>query len=171
MQNATPPIVPNEIDKYVTHGYADNHRKREFGFQLIRNGKHMGNTVRLVILFDGSCNFCTACAELLRVLDWRHRLHCLPFQAPGVPQSHGLTVAQCEQVIWAISSNGPRYQGTQAVSAALDAIVVFPFFLLLYQVPGIKHMEDQVYAWVAKHRRFFPGMRPYCERPGAPCST
>jgi pimeloyl-ACP methyl ester carboxylesterase len=25
MQNATPPIVPNEIDTYVTHGYADNH--------------------------------------------------------------------------------------------------------------------------------------------------
>jgi epoxide hydrolase 4 len=25
MQNATPPIAPNEIDKYVTHGYADNH--------------------------------------------------------------------------------------------------------------------------------------------------
>jgi epoxide hydrolase 4 len=25
MKNATPPIVPNDIDKYVTHGYADNH--------------------------------------------------------------------------------------------------------------------------------------------------
>ncbi len=25
MQNATPPIVPNDIDKYVTHEYADNH--------------------------------------------------------------------------------------------------------------------------------------------------
>jgi pimeloyl-ACP methyl ester carboxylesterase len=25
MRNATPPIVPNEIDTYVTHGYADNH--------------------------------------------------------------------------------------------------------------------------------------------------
>jgi len=25
MQNATPPIAPNDIDKYVTHDYADNH--------------------------------------------------------------------------------------------------------------------------------------------------
>jgi epoxide hydrolase 4 len=25
MQNATPTIVPNDIDKYVTHHYADNH--------------------------------------------------------------------------------------------------------------------------------------------------
>ena len=145
--------------------------RKERPAPALRNGKRMGNTIQLVILFDGSCRFCTACAELLRVLDWRHRLHCLPFQAPGVPQAYGLTIAQCEQVVWAISSNGPRYQGAQAVSAALDAIVDFPFFLLLYQLPGIKHIEDQVYAWVAKNRRFFPGMHPYCERPGAPCST
>ncbi len=91
----------------------------------------MENTVQLVILFDGSCHFCTACAELLRMLDGRHRLSCLPFQAPGVPQSYGLTVTQCEQVVWAISSDGRRYQGAQAMSAALDAIFDLPFFLLL----------------------------------------
>jgi predicted DCC family thiol-disulfide oxidoreductase YuxK len=79
-------------------------------------------------------------------------------------------VAQCEQAVWAISSNGRRYQGAQAMSAALDAIVDLPFFLWCYQFPAVKRMEDKVYAWVAKNRRFFPGMQPYCERPGAPCS-
>ena len=131
----------------------------------------MENPVQLVVLFDGSCPFCTACAELLQVLDGRHRLHCLPFQAPGVPQSYGLVVAQCEQAVWAISSNGRRYQGAQAMSAALDAIVDLPFFLWCYQFPAIKRMEDKVYAWFAKNRRFFPEMQPYCQRPGAPCST
>jgi predicted DCC family thiol-disulfide oxidoreductase YuxK len=124
---------------------------------------------RLALLFDGSCNFCTACAELLRLLDWRHGLHRLPFQAPDVPQSYGLTVAQCEQTVWAISSDGHVYRGAQAVSAALDAIAPLPLFLLLYRFRAIKVMEDKVYAWVASNRKFFPGIRPYCERPGLPC--
>jgi predicted DCC family thiol-disulfide oxidoreductase YuxK len=131
----------------------------------------MKNTQGIVLLFDGSCHFCTACAELLRLLDWRHGLHCLPFQEPDVPQSYGLTVAQCEQAAWAISVDGHVYRGAQAVSAALDTIVPFPFFLSLYRFPAIKQMEDKVYTWVTNNRRFFPGIRPYCERPGLPCGV
>jgi len=134
-----------------------------------RKGESMKNSEKLVILFDGSCHFCTASAELLRILDWRHRLHCLPFQAPGIPQAYGLTVAQCEQILWAISPDGSSYPGAQAVSAALDAIVGFPLFRLLYQVKRIGPIEDKVYTWVASHRQLFPGIRPYCERPGSHC--
>lgn len=130
----------------------------------------MKNSEKLVILFDGSCRFCTAMAELLRVLDWRHCLHCLPFQAPGVPQAYGLTVAQCERMLWAVSPGGSSYQGAQAVSAALDCLVGLPLLWLLYHCPGIGKVEDKLYTWVASHRQWFPGLRPYCKRPGAPCS-
>ena len=129
----------------------------------------MKNTQKAVLVFDGSCPFCTACAEILQVLDWRHGLDCLPFQAPGVPESYGLSVAQCEQTAWTITADGCAYQGAQAASAALDAVVPLPVFLCLSRLPGINHVEDKVYAWVAKNRRHFPGIRPYCERPGNPC--
>lgn len=129
----------------------------------------MQNSEKLVILFDGSCHFCTAMAELLRVLDWRHRLHCLPFQTPGVPQAHGLTMAQCEQAVWAIFSDGNSFHGAQAVSAVLDAMVGLPLFRLLYHFPGMGPMEDEVYTWVASHRHLFPGIRPFCHRPSSPC--
>jgi predicted DCC family thiol-disulfide oxidoreductase YuxK len=129
----------------------------------------MINSKKLVVLFDGSCRFCTATAELLGFLDWRHRLHCLPFQAPGVPQAYGLTLAQCEQTVRAISSDGSNSQGAHAVSAVLNAIVGFPLFRALYHFPGIGLIEDKVYRWVAGHRQWFPGIRPYCKRPGAPC--
>ncbi len=129
----------------------------------------MENTTQLVIFFDGSCNFCTGGTKLLRVLDWRHRLQCLPFQAPGVLQTYELAVTQGGQAIWAISSRGRIYRGAQAVSAALDAIVGLHFFLFLYRLPGIRQIEDKVYAWVAKNRRFFPGIHPYCDRSSGPC--
>jgi predicted DCC family thiol-disulfide oxidoreductase YuxK len=131
--------------------------------------KSMKTIQEPVVLFDGSCNFCTTCVELLHVLDWRHRLQCLPFQAPGVPQSYGLTVAQCEQAVWAISPGGYSYRGAQAVNAVLDSIVVLPFFLFLYRLPGLGQIEDKVYAWIAKNRRFLTGIRPYCECPVLPC--
>jgi predicted DCC family thiol-disulfide oxidoreductase YuxK len=133
------------------------------------DGKPTKDTQKVVLIFDGSCPFCTACAELLHVLDWRHGLDCLPFQTAGVPQSYGLTVAQCEQAAWTITADGHVYRGAQAASAALDAIVLLPVFLCLSQLPAIKQIEDKVYAWVAENRRFFPGIRPYCERPGRPC--
>ena len=129
----------------------------------------MNPSERIVLLFDGSCNFCTACAELLRLLDWRHGLHCVPFQAPGVPQAYGLTIPQCAEAVWAISAEGHAYRGAQAVSVALDTIVPLPFFLRLYRYPALQPLEDKVYAWVAGNRQFFPGIRPYCERPGNPC--
>jgi predicted DCC family thiol-disulfide oxidoreductase YuxK len=129
----------------------------------------MKNSKKLVVLFDGSCHFCTATAELLRVLDWRHRLHCLPFQAAGVPQAYGLTMAQCERAVWAISPDGSSFQGAQAVSTVLDAMVGLPLFRVLYHFPCIGPIEDKIYSWVASHRQWFPGIRPYCERPGSPC--
>lgn len=129
----------------------------------------MKDTQKLVLLFDGSCNFCTACAEFFRILDRRHRLQCLPFQIPGIPQSYGLTIAQCEQAAWVIAPNGDFYPGAQAVSIALDAALGLPFFLSVYRLPGIGRIEDKIYAWMAKNRRFFPGIRPYCERPHSLC--
>jgi predicted DCC family thiol-disulfide oxidoreductase YuxK len=120
-----------------------------------KRGAAMEGNEKLVVLFDGSCGFCTAMAELLRVLNWRHCLHCLPFQAPGVPQAHGLTVAQCEQVLWAISPDGRSCQGAQAVNAALDALIGLPLFQFLFRCPGIGQIEDKLYLWVASHRHFF----------------
>src|SRR5215831_3055625 len=118
----------------------------------------MKNTQKFVLIFDGSCNFCTACAELLQVLDWRHRLQSFPFQKSGVPQSYGLTIAQCERSAQVISHSGQIYREAQAVNAALDAVVVFPCFMFLYRLPGIRQIEDKAYAWVAKNRRFLPGI-------------
>src|SRR5215472_12459966 len=53
-------------------------KKRQMAERVFpKKGKTMKHTQRIVLLFDGSCHFCTACAECLRLLDWRHCLHCL----------------------------------------------------------------------------------------------
>ena len=124
---------------------------------------------KLLFLFDGSCNFCTACTDIFRLLDRRHRLQCLPFQAPNVLQQYGLTIAQCEQAAWAVLPSGQLYRGAQAINLALDTCIGLSIFEKIFHLPGIGRFEEQVYSWVAAHRQWFPGVRPYCQRPGAIC--
>ena len=130
-----------------------------------------GTNQKLVFIFDGSCGFCTACAEVFRLLDRRGQLQFLPFQVPGVPQRYGLTITQCEQAAWAILPSGEVYQGAQAINLILDTSIGIRLFESLFQIPGMRELEWSAYAWVAAHRRWFPGVRPYCQRTSSPCET
>lgn len=121
------------------------------------------------LIFDGSCDFCTACVVLLGKLDRRHRIRAVPFQRPGVPEAAGLTIAQCEEAVWAIAADGRGYRGAGGASAALDAILGIPVFGAIYRLPLLHQVEDAIYAWVARNRGHFPGVTPYCRRPGAGC--
>lgn len=127
------------------------------------------NTQKLILIFDGSCNFCTACVAFLGLLDRRHHVQYLPFQAPDVPQCYGLTVAQCEQAAWAVLHSGQVYSGAQAINLALDTSIGLHLFERIFHVPGMGKLEDRIYAWMAAHRRWFPGIRPYCQRPYSIC--
>ena len=90
----------------------------------------------------------------------------VPFQQPGVPETHGLTLVQCEAAAWAITP-GPhrmRYRGAGAVNAALAVALGTRLPLSLYQVPVIRQIQDIVYAFVARIRSRLPGDAPYCEQ-------
>lgn len=130
----------------------------------------MPKAQKLILIFDGSCGFCTACVGFLQLLDRRHHLQCLPFQTPGVPQRYGLTIAQCEQAAWAILSSGQCHCGAQAVNLALDTSIGLPLFEKIFHFPGMRWLEEHMYAWIAVHRRWFPGVRPYCQRPDSTCA-
>lgn len=131
----------------------------------------MQNQQKLIFIFDGSCGFCTACVEVFRLLDRQRHLQCLPFQMLNVPQRYGLTVTQCEQAAWAILPSGQIYRGAQAINLALDGSIGLPLFEKVSHCPGMGNLEERMYAWIAAHRRWFPGIRPYCQRPGSICGV
>ena len=62
---------------------------------------------RLTLIFDGSCDFCTRTVRLVRAVDRNDRITVVPFQKPGEPERHGLTVSQCEGSVWAKISATP----------------------------------------------------------------
>ncbi|MBI4307139.1 MAG: DUF393 domain-containing protein [Chloroflexi bacterium] len=91
----------------------------------------------------------------------------VPCQNPEAPGSLGLTREECEREAWAIEPDGRHHRGAAAVVAGLAwALGVRPLLGLSY-LPGLKQIEDIVYAWVAANRSELPQAKPHClEHPG-----
>ncbi|MGH3148400.1 MAG: thiol-disulfide oxidoreductase DCC family protein [Rubrobacter sp.] len=118
----------------------------------------------VTLIFDGACGFCTRSVRLLQSLDRDHRVTAVPYQNPGIPEAHGLSYAQCEAAIWAITPEGGRYSGAAAVNAALTVALGTRLPLWFYAVPGVGGLQNLAYSLVASNRRRLPGDAPYCRQ-------
>lgn len=126
---------------------------------------------RVTLIFDGSCGFCTWAVRLVRALDRRRRVTAAPFQRPGVPAAHGLTLAQCEAAAWAVTPDGTIYPGAAAVNVVLAVALGTRLPWLLYRLPGAGWLQDRLYDWVVRHRHRFPGDLPYCQQRPEECGN
>ena len=107
--------------------------------------------------------------RLLKALDRNRRVTAVPFQKTGVPASVGLTLEECEASAWAIASDGGRYRGAEAVNALVAAALGTAVSLFVYSLPGIRHLQDIIYSFVASNRSRLPGDHPYCAQHPAEC--
>jgi len=94
----------------------------------------------------------------------------VPFQKPGVPQSVGLTVEQCQEAAWGVEPDGRRHRGAAAINAALAWALGLRVLLRLYELPGVRQVQDALYAWVAANRERLPGTTPYCQQHPEECA-
>ncbi len=93
---------------------------------------------RLTLIFDGSCGFCTGSAGLVQALDRRHWVVVVPFQQAGVAAVNGLTIAQCEAAVWAITPDRRRLPGAAAIALVLAVALQTRLPLLLYALPRLR---------------------------------
>jgi predicted DCC family thiol-disulfide oxidoreductase YuxK len=107
--------------------------------------------------------------RLLKTLDRNRRVTAVPFQKSGVPASVGLTLQECKASAWAIAADGSRYRGAEAMNALVACALGTALPLLLYNLPGIRQMQDFIYSLIASNRSRLPGDRPYCAQHPAEC--
>ena len=124
---------------------------------------------RLILIFDGSCDFCTRTVRLVRAIDRRGGIATVPFQQPGAPERHGLTVAQCEEAVWAITPDGFPYRAAAAANLTAAVALGVPLPLWLYAIPGVGPLQELAYEIVARNRGLLPGDTPYCEQHPEEC--
>ena len=97
-------------------------------------------------------------------LDRNRRVTAVPYQKPGAPASAGLTVQQCKAAAWAVTPDGQRYQGAEAINIAISAALGTRILHGIYGLPMIKQLQDLVYDQVAANRSRLPGDEPYCSQ-------
>jgi len=81
----------------------------------------------------------------------------VPYQQAGVPERFGLTREACEEAAWAFEPGGRRHRGAGAVNAAVAWALGLPLPLHLYALPGLRQLQDAVYARVARNRHRLGG--------------
>ena len=107
--------------------------------------------------------------RLLKTLDRNRRVTAVPFQKSGTPASVGLTLEECKASAWAIAPEGERYRGAEAMNALVACALGSALPLLLYNLPGIRQMQDFIYFLIASNRSRLPGDTPYCAQHPAEC--
>ncbi|HNB54508.1 MAG TPA: DCC1-like thiol-disulfide oxidoreductase family protein [Anaerolineales bacterium] len=101
---------------------------------------------------------------MVKILDRHHRVTVEPFQKPGLPEQLGLTVAECEQMAWAVTPAGAQFGGAAAVNMAMAVAAKTRVPIWLYALPGIRQIQNKIYDWVVRNRHRLPGDVPYCEQ-------
>ncbi len=105
-------------------------------------------------------------------LDWRRRLCLLPSQTLGLLEASGLRQREVDVAAWAIEPCGRRHRGAAAVLAGLDQLLPGgpPLLRGTFGLPGLRHLADRAYRWVARNRHGLPGTAICSLRPPTPLS-
>ena len=120
-----------------------------------------------ILVFDGGCGFCTACAWFLQrwvVKDSSVRVS--PWQRLDVAEL-GLTPDRCRAAVQWVGQGDQVDSGHRAIAAALRAghPPWRPVGALLV-APGFSWLAERSYSWVADHRYALPGGTPPCRAEG-----
>jgi predicted DCC family thiol-disulfide oxidoreductase YuxK len=107
--------------------------------------------------------------RLLKALDRDRRVTAVPYQKPGIPASAGLSVEECEAYVWAVTPDGRRYRGAEAINVSFGVALGTRLPHAIYKRPSVGRLQDLVYDWVAANRLRLPGDEPHCSRYPSQC--
>ena len=125
---------------------------------------------RAELVFDGHCGFCTKVVYAFKRLDQHNRLRVSAWQEPTVLERNGLTFKDVQGAAWLIVGNR-RLRGAAAINGALALVTGIGLVWWWYLLPGVRHVQDHVYTWIADHRHLLRGTTPRCREPMVDCSA
>ncbi len=105
-----------------------------------------------VLLYDGECSFCRAAAVRLQRMGRARFLEMRSYRTPGALEAFAeLTLAQCDQAMQLVLTDGRVFSGAQAAVEILQRRPIYKV-MLVYYVPVVRQIADAVYRLIAKNR-------------------
>ena len=119
-----------------------------------------------LLIYDGDCAFCTACARWLAA-HWQRSARAVAWQGLGARELDrlGLSAADVEQAAWWLDEHGRRFRSHLAIGHALAAARGWRSVCgRLLLAPPFRWLAAGVYLLVVRWRHRLPGAIPACER-------
>jgi len=117
--------------------------------------------MKILVIYDGGCNFCKANLHWLRRLDWLHRFEGIAYQDKTLytryPQ---LRPEACEKAVHVVFPDGRTEQGGDAVREILLRLPLGFLPGLLLSIPPLRQIARRVYPVLARNRYH---MRGHCD--------
>jgi predicted DCC family thiol-disulfide oxidoreductase YuxK len=111
---------------------------------------------RLVLVYDGECEFCSRLARWVERRDREHGVVVRASQEPGLIEGLGLTQVEVARAAWAIEPGGRRFEGGAAINRVLRELGGgWSLAASLYRLPPVRGIEDAYYRRVARRRSWW----------------
>ncbi len=109
---------------------------------------------RYTVLFDGGCPLCRRAVRLLRRLDWLNRLRFVDATDASARERHapGLTEADVLIEMYVVTETGARAGGFTGYLWIARVVPVLWPMALLGPLPGVRHLGDAIYKYIAANR-------------------
>jgi predicted DCC family thiol-disulfide oxidoreductase YuxK len=118
--------------------------------------------IRPVLVYDGDCAFCTACARAIERIG--REIDVVAWQLTDL-DGLGISAEQAAEAVRLVEPDGAVRTGHEAIAGVLGAAggVWKPLGRLLVQ-PGVSWLAARAYAAIAANRSRLPGATPACAR-------
>ena len=109
---------------------------------------------RYTVLYDGGCPMCRRTVRVLRRLDWLHRLTFVDATDAVVRErvAPGLTEAEVLVEMYVVNDTGARAGGYAGYLWIARVVPLMWPMALLGPLPGVWHLGDALYRYVAANR-------------------
>ena len=113
-----------------------------------------------LFIFDGDCAFCSSAARVFRKMI-KDQVPIRPYQKLDLA-SLGLSEELTSKAVYYVR-DGKYFVAAGAIAQLfIDSKTLWSVAGYLLRVPGINHLAERVYYWIAKNRHRLPGGTPEC---------
>jgi len=113
-----------------------------------------------LFIFDGDCAFCSSAARVFRRMI-KDQVPIRPYQKLDLA-SLGLSEELTSRAVYYVR-DGKYFVAAEAIAQLfIDSKTLWSVAGYLLRVPGINHLAERVYYWIAKNRHRLPGGTPEC---------
>jgi predicted DCC family thiol-disulfide oxidoreductase YuxK len=111
---------------------------------------------RVILVYDGECDFCGRLARWVQRRDRDRRVLVKPSQEPGLVERLGLTREEVGRAAWAVEPGGARFEGAAAINRVLRELGNgWSVAASLYRFAPVRGIEDAYYRRVARRRSWW----------------